>query len=70
MTLATTNVQFGEQSVTVRAEGGAGVQLLRRIAIGHHSSMQVDLDAQHPLGVPEVRFLGADSVITPLRDRF
>ncbi|KAJ1496170.1 WD-repeat region-domain-containing protein, partial [Baffinella frigidus] len=43
--------------------------VLRRIAIGNHSSMQIDLDPLNPKGVPEVRFLGADSVISPLRDR-
>jgi E3 ubiquitin-protein ligase FANCL len=35
---------------------------MRRIAIGKHCSMQLDLDPAHPRAVPEVRILGADSV--------
>jgi len=42
---------------------------MRRIAIGNHCSMQVNFDPARPHGVPEVRFLGADSVIVPLRER-
>ncbi|EKX39334.1 hypothetical protein GUITHDRAFT_143539 [Guillardia theta CCMP2712] len=41
----------------------------RRIAIGNHCSIQVDIPILNPLSVPEVRFLGADSVILPLKDK-
>eukprot|EP01027_Heterolobosea_sp_BB2_P011504 GEZU01016744.1.p1 GENE.GEZU01016744.1~~GEZU01016744.1.p1 ORF type:complete len:153 (+),score=10.88 GEZU01016744.1:140-598(+) len=42
---------------------------MRRIGIGNHSSLQIELDPLCPRGVPECRFLGADSVVVPLRDK-
>jgi E3 ubiquitin-protein ligase FANCL len=43
---------------------------MRRIGIGNHSSIQIEIDPQRPRLAPEVRFLGADSIITPLRDNY
>jgi E3 ubiquitin-protein ligase FANCL len=40
---------------------------MRRVAIGNHCSIQVDVDPLHPRALPEIRFWGADSVIAPLR---
>ena len=40
----------------------------RRIAVGRHSSVAITVDPQHPTAIPEIRFLGAESVIRPLND--
>ncbi|XP_006817054.1 E3 ubiquitin-protein ligase FANCL-like [Saccoglossus kowalevskii] len=42
---------------------------LRRIALGSSSSLQIDIDPFHPRVLPECRFLGADHVVNPLRDK-
>lgn len=42
---------------------------MRRIGIGSHSSMQIDIDPLNPRNAPECRFLGADAVIGPMRDK-
>lgn len=42
----------------------------RRIAIGRHSSLRVELDARAPTrAVPECRFLGSEAAVGPLRAR-
>ncbi|KAL0483444.1 E3 ubiquitin-protein ligase FANCL [Acrasis kona] len=43
---------------------------MRRIGIGNHSSIQIEIDPKQPKAPPEVRFLGADSIITPIRDAY
>jgi E3 ubiquitin-protein ligase FANCL len=43
---------------------------MRRIGIGNHSSIQIEINPQQPRSPPEVRFLGADSIITPLRQNY
>jgi E3 ubiquitin-protein ligase FANCL len=43
---------------------------MRRIGIGNHSSIQIEINPHHPRSPPEVRFLGADSVIAPLRQNY
>ncbi|XP_078000850.1 E3 ubiquitin-protein ligase FANCL-like [Glandiceps talaboti] len=42
---------------------------LRRIALGSSSSLQINMDPFHPRMFPECKFLGADHVINPLRDK-
>lgn len=42
---------------------------MRRIGIGNHSSLQIEVDPLNPRGVPEIRFLGADSIVVPLREK-
>ncbi|XP_070576805.1 E3 ubiquitin-protein ligase FANCL-like [Ptychodera flava] len=42
---------------------------LRRIALGSSSSLQIDVDPVHPRILPECKFLGADHVINPLREK-
>eukprot|EP00123_Amoebidium_parasiticum_P000065 comp101620_c0_seq1/m.48742 comp101620_c0_seq1/g.48742 ORF comp101620_c0_seq1/g.48742 comp101620_c0_seq1/m.48742 type:complete len:375 (-) comp101620_c0_seq1:48-1172(-) len=42
---------------------------LRRFAVGKNCSLQVDLDPLHPLSMPECRFLGADSMVQPLKEK-
>lgn len=41
--------------------------LHRRVAIAPHASVLVQLDPRAPSAVPSVRFLGKDSLVTPLR---
>jgi hypothetical protein len=43
--------------------------LMRRIALGNHSSLQITLDPLNPRSLPECRFMGADTVIGPLREK-
>lgn len=40
----------------------------RRIALGQHASVALELSETNPRTMPGLRFLGADTVITPLRD--
>lgn len=43
-------------------------ELYRRIAIGKHSSLRIELDARAPTrAVPECRFLGSEAAVGPLR---
>ena len=39
----------------------------RRVAIGDHCSLQIELHVGSPSSLPELQFLGADRVIAPLR---
>lgn len=41
----------------------------RRIAVKRHCSMQIDISPTRPRALPEVRFLGAESVTAPLVSR-
>jgi E3 ubiquitin-protein ligase FANCL len=40
---------------------------LRRVAIGRNASLQIEIDPRRPRTVCDCRFLGADSVVGPLR---
>jgi len=40
---------------------------MRRIAIGNHCSLQIDIDPVCPRALPECRFWGSESFIIPLR---
>lgn len=40
---------------------------IRRLAIGNHCSIQIDVDPRAPHAVPGLSFLGADNIIGPLR---
>ncbi|XP_072030924.1 E3 ubiquitin-protein ligase FANCL-like [Amphiura filiformis] len=42
---------------------------IRRIALGNNSSLQVTVDPLHPGMLPECRFLGADHVVKPLKEK-
>ncbi|KAG8443981.1 hypothetical protein GDO86_009239, partial [Hymenochirus boettgeri] len=42
---------------------------MRRIVIGNNVSITIDVDPKHPNMLPECYFLGADHVVTPLRER-
>ncbi|XP_054885845.1 E3 ubiquitin-protein ligase FANCL [Poeciliopsis prolifica] len=42
---------------------------MRRIAIGNNVSIKVDVDPRHPKMLPECCLLGADHVVTPLRNK-
>lgn len=41
----------------------------RRIALGNNSSLQITVDPLHPHMLPECRFMGADHVVKPLKDK-
>ncbi|XP_038150653.1 E3 ubiquitin-protein ligase FANCL [Cyprinodon tularosa] len=42
---------------------------MRRIAIGNNVSIKVEVDPRHPKMLPECCLLGADHVVTPLRNK-
>ncbi|KAK7901143.1 hypothetical protein WMY93_017912 [Mugilogobius chulae] len=42
---------------------------MRRIAIGNNASIKVEVDPKHPKMLPECCLLGAEHVVTPLRDK-
>lgn len=41
----------------------------RRLAVGPHCALQVDLDASAPRAVPECKFFGMETAVAPLRQR-
>ncbi|XP_041353339.1 E3 ubiquitin-protein ligase FANCL-like isoform X2 [Gigantopelta aegis] len=41
----------------------------RRIALDSNASLQIVVDPHHPRMLPECRFLGADQVVNPLREK-
>lgn len=41
----------------------------RRIALGKACSLQIEIDPFHPRSVPDICFLGADSVVCPLKEK-
>ncbi|XP_069545954.1 E3 ubiquitin-protein ligase FANCL isoform X2 [Brachyistius frenatus] len=42
---------------------------MRRIAIGNNASIKVEVDPRHPKMLPECCLLGAEHVVTPLRNK-
>ncbi|KAM9847385.1 E3 ubiquitin-protein ligase FANCL [Aulostomus maculatus] len=42
---------------------------MRRIAIGNNTSIKVEVDPRHPKMLPECCLLGAEHVVTPLRNK-
>uniref|UniRef100_A0A8C6WHP6 FA complementation group L n=1 Tax=Neogobius melanostomus TaxID=47308 RepID=A0A8C6WHP6_9GOBI len=42
---------------------------MRRIAIGNNASIKVEVDPKHPRMLPECCLLGAEHVVTPLRNK-
>eukprot|EP01080_Neovahlkampfia_damariscottae_P002977 gene2977-4987_t len=42
---------------------------MRRIAIGKHSSLLIELNPNFPTSMPDVEFLGSESFINPLRSK-
>ncbi|CAG8539170.1 14212_t:CDS:2 [Gigaspora rosea] len=43
--------------------------LIRRIALGNHCSLQIELDASYPKGECQYRLFGTESLISPLREK-
>ncbi|RKO88049.1 putative E3 ubiquitin protein ligase [Blyttiomyces helicus] len=41
---------------------------MRRIALGDHSSLQIEINAVNPAAVPECRFMGSEKVVGALRE--
>ena len=42
--------------------------LMRRIALGNHCSLQIDVDAKNPRGICECRLFGNEKTVGPLQD--
>lgn len=40
---------------------------LRRISLGSHCSVQIEVDPDHPRAMPELRFMGSDTKTAPLK---
>jgi E3 ubiquitin-protein ligase FANCL len=41
----------------------------RRIAIGNHSSISIDIDPKNPNSIPDCKFLGSDLIINPIKEK-
>lgn len=44
-------------------------ELSRRLGLGNHASVHLRISARHPRALPELTFLGADTVVGPLREK-
>lgn len=61
---------FDEKCWVIEPEHPLRSDLYRRIALGNHCSIRLEVDPRAPLrAVPECRFLGSDAAVGPLRDR-
>ncbi|XP_071786970.1 E3 ubiquitin-protein ligase FANCL-like isoform X2 [Asterias amurensis] len=61
--------EIDEQTWVLEPEKPRPSDTARRIALGNNSSIQVTLDPLYPKMLPKFRFLGADHVINPLREK-
>ncbi|XP_067900989.1 E3 ubiquitin-protein ligase FANCL isoform X3 [Heterodontus francisci] len=61
--------EIDEKTWVLEPEKPARTTTARRIAIGNNASINVEVDPRHPKMLPECCFLGADRVVTPLRNK-
>ncbi|XP_048392474.1 E3 ubiquitin-protein ligase FANCL isoform X1 [Stegostoma tigrinum] len=61
--------EIDEKTWVLEPEKPARAIPTRRIAIGNNVSINVEVDPRHPKMLPECCFLGADHVVTPLRNK-
>ncbi|XP_038072051.1 E3 ubiquitin-protein ligase FANCL-like [Patiria miniata] len=64
-----TVAEIDEQTWVLEPERPMPSDRSRRIALGNNSSVQVTVDPLYPKMLPEFKFLGADHVINPMRDK-
>jgi hypothetical protein len=61
-------IDIDENCFVIEPERPLFSHSMRRIAIGKHSSLMIDLNPKNPHSIPEFEFLGAESFINPLRN--
>ncbi|XP_043551973.1 E3 ubiquitin-protein ligase FANCL isoform X1 [Chiloscyllium plagiosum] len=61
--------EIDEKTWVLEPEKPARATTTRRIAIGNNVSINIEVDPRHPKMLPECCFLGADHVVTPLRNK-
>uniref|UniRef100_UPI00398EACA1 E3 ubiquitin-protein ligase FANCL isoform X3 n=1 Tax=Pristiophorus japonicus TaxID=55135 RepID=UPI00398EACA1 len=61
--------EIDEKTWVLEPEKPARSATTRRIAIGNNVSINLEVDPRHPKMLPECCFLGADHVVTPLRNK-
>ncbi|MBN3304823.1 FANCL ligase, partial [Amia calva] len=61
--------EFDEKTWVLEPEKPTRSATMRRIAIGNNVSINIEVDPKHPKMLPECCLLGADHVVTPLRNK-
>ncbi|XP_029030779.1 E3 ubiquitin-protein ligase FANCL isoform X2 [Betta splendens] len=61
--------EIDSQTWILEPEKPSRADTMRRLAIGNNVSIKVEVDPRHPKMLPECFLLGADHVVTPLRNR-
>ncbi|XP_026165921.1 E3 ubiquitin-protein ligase FANCL isoform X2 [Mastacembelus armatus] len=61
--------EIDNQTWILEPEKPSRCDTMRRIAIGNNVSIKVELDPRHPKMLPECCLLGAEHVVTPLRNK-
>ncbi|XP_006008184.1 E3 ubiquitin-protein ligase FANCL isoform X2 [Latimeria chalumnae] len=61
--------EIDEKTWVLEPEKPTRSSTMRRIAIGTNVSVNIEVDPRHPNMLPECCFLGADHMVTPLRDK-
>ncbi|XP_030628298.1 E3 ubiquitin-protein ligase FANCL [Chanos chanos] len=61
--------EIDQQTWVLEPEKPTRADTMRRIAIGNNVSIKVEIDPRHPRMLPECCLLGAEHVVTPLRNR-
>ncbi|XP_051503621.1 E3 ubiquitin-protein ligase FANCL isoform X3 [Myxocyprinus asiaticus] len=61
--------EIDEQTWVLEPEKATKADSMRRIAIGNNVSIKVQIDPRHPKMLPECCLLGAEHVVTPLRNK-
>ncbi|XP_052429244.1 E3 ubiquitin-protein ligase FANCL [Carassius gibelio] len=61
--------EIDEQTWVLEPEKPTKADSMRRIAIGNNVSIKVQIDPRHPKMLPECCLLGAEHVVTPLRNK-
>ncbi|KTF80365.1 hypothetical protein cypCar_00039943 [Cyprinus carpio] len=61
--------EIDKQTWVLEPEKPTKADSMRRIAIGNNVSIKVQIDPRHPKMLPECCLLGAEHVVTPLRNK-
>ncbi|XP_062851652.1 E3 ubiquitin-protein ligase FANCL isoform X2 [Trichomycterus rosablanca] len=61
--------EIDEHTWVLEPEKPSRADTMRRIAIGNNVSIKVEIDPRHPKMLPECCLLGAEHVVTPLRNK-
>ncbi|XP_056092926.1 E3 ubiquitin-protein ligase FANCL [Rhinichthys klamathensis goyatoka] len=61
--------EIDDQTWVLEPEKPTKADSMRRIAIGNNVSIKVQIDPRHPKMLPECCLLGAEHVVTPLRNK-